>query len=282
MSDTCPTCSRPVKIDRRFCKFCTADVGFPNVRYARRPDELLALKRRVTNAKRVIKRKGTTAEHMRFTAIINASKLVINRNVRQLAAWLARDNKLYLNFYKLKRLDENFQEDKWNYQRISAENAVNPLFFEDLSIAAITADDVGMSYYGECSIFIREDTIASRTTVFEENPFSFNVKHGVIAGAMPPAGYRATWADRATLATAKLGAKLHPSASDGDLAELIMARLRGAANCDFIEAHVYGDIHAECIEKVVCVKPKTKADRLIWRDQRSRLSLMGIDVKEIV
>lgn len=281
MSDACPTCSRPVNVDRRFCKFCTTDAGFPNVRYANRKDERATLRRRVSKAKRAISRNGTNDEHVRLEAMVRASKLVINRNVRQLAAWLARDNKLYLNFYKLKRLGEDYNEDHWNYQRISAENAVNPMFYEELSIAAITSDDVGMSYYGECSIFIREDSIAVRTTVFEENPFTFNNKHGVIAGTMAPAGYRAIWAERSALATAKLGPHLKPGATDDDLAELIMARKRGAADCDFIEAHIYGDIHAECIETVVCVKPKTKADRLIWRDQKSRLVAMGIHVSEL-
>lgn len=281
MSDACPTCSRPVKTDRRFCKFCTTDAGLPNVRYARRADERSALKRRVSRARLAIRRNGTIAEHARLVAMMDASKLVINRNVRRLASWLARDNKLYLNFYKLKRLGEDYNEDQWNFQRSSAENAVNPMFYEELSIAAVTADTVGMSYYGECSIFIREDAIAVRTTVFEENPFTFNEKHSVIAGKMAPAGYRATWADRSVLATAKLGADLKPGATTDDLAELIMARTRGAADCDFIEAHVYGDIHAECIETVVCVKPKTKADRLIWREQKSRLVAMGIHVSEI-
>ena len=280
MSDACPTCGRSVLSELRFCKFCTGDAGFPNVRWANLKPEVTALSRRAAKARRAAIKSGTLAEHDRLVAMAQTSQLVINRKLRQLASWINRDNKLYLNFYKLKKLDPSYTEDIWNMQRNSAENAVNPLFYDDLSIAAITVDGVGMSYYGEYSIFVSENAIANRTTVFEENPFTFNKRHRVIAGKMAPAGFRAPWQNRAALASAKLGAKLTPGATDADLAELVMARTRGASDCDFIEAHVYGEIHAECIVSVVGPRPKVRSEFIIWRDLKRQLAELGASVIE--
>lgn len=280
MTDTCPSCRRSVQIDHRLCRYCTADLGCPNVRVANRPAERSCLARRKAAARRTANKAKAGPEYDRLSELAARSRLVINRNIRQLSEWLESRDELYLNFYKLRKHGRYSVEDEWNLQRISAENTVNPWYFEELVIGAITIDDNGMDYYGAYTIFIREDAIATRSTVFEENPFIFNERHQLTSGKMPPEGYRAAWPDRADLVVAKLGARLAPGASDGELAELVMSRRRDAATCDFVEAHVYGDLRAESIESVKGHRPTERADLRIWRRQCWKLADLGIKMAE--
>ena len=281
MKDICPTCTREVRLDQRHCGYCTADAGYPNVRYATRPEEVASLRKRAERVRKAVRRRKLQAEHDLLLALGGQSRLVINRGLRQLSDWLESSNKLYETFYRRKNKGEQFKEDVWNLQRIAAENTISPHFFEHLTIAAISADGIGMSYYGDYSIVVREDAIAHRTTVFEENPFHFNTRHKVISGQAPPPGYRAPWPERGVLVSAKLGGQIKPGATRDDLADLLMSRSRGEAECDFVEAHVYGDIHSECIDAVIGPPPTQRADRLIWTRLKRLLAKNGARVTEI-
>ncbi|MGH6615752.1 hypothetical protein [Sphingomonas sp.] len=280
MKEACPICTRMIQIDQRQCSYCFSDIGFPNVRYAMRAEECTALEHRLAAAQKVIEEANLQYEYDLLLFMTEKSKLVINRKFRQLSHWLYSENRLYRNFYKRRQSGESYTEDEFNLQRISAENTVSPLFYDQLNYAAITVDGVGMPYYGEYSIIVREDAIAHRTTVFEENPFIFSERHGIVSGKMPPPGYRTVWDRRAKLIAAKLAERLSKGACDADIAELVMNRNRGAATCDFVEAHVYGDILLDCIETVVGPKPASRPDRIAWRHMRQLLVELGADVME--
>lgn len=281
MGDKCKSCTKPIAVDILICGHCDVQAEYPNVRYAQRLGEKRGLTRRLKKAKEEVAKNGTAAEHAVLMTQVGASALVINRHLSHLRDWLDRNDKLYVNFYRKKAEGVPWTEDEWNMQRIAAESAISPYFFTALNIAAITTTDEGLSYYGAYSIFIREDEIAHRTTVFEENPFYFNRRHKVIAGRMPPSGYRAQWKDRDKLASAKLSKKLKKGMTSAQIDELVMQRQRARANCDFIEAHVYGEIPASAITQVVGPRPVLGGDRQIWNSLKRQLKLLGATVSEM-
>ncbi|MEO0463833.1 MAG: hypothetical protein AAF127_11930 [Pseudomonadota bacterium] len=223
---------------------------------------------------------GQVAELDQLKKFARSTNLVINRRLGQLSTWVESEGQTYYNFHHKRRLGLKFDGDSWNLQRISAENAVNPLFFEHLCVGALTADKVGMRYYGEYSIFLRPDAFEHRSTVFEENPFSFAKKFSVAAGEMPPHGFRAPWSARALLVEAKLGGKLVSGMTEEQIKALILAPERGDSDCDFIEVHIYGSLHVSAMARVVGPKPKQPTDKIIWDRLSAKLNELGTEVIE--
>jgi hypothetical protein len=130
----------------------------------------------------------------------------MNRRLDDLHSWSVSSSPFFASFHSQVRDGAIAARDNgWDEQRISAENTINPFVFEKLQVAALSLDDLGMTYYGLYCVTLREKFIANRASVFEENPFIFCKKHSVFSGGFPPLGYRATWANRAALARAKLG-----------------------------------------------------------------------------
>lgn len=275
MIDPCPNCAREIPLDGRLCDYCMADAKPPNVRFAERKGEVERLGKREENAAAAATAAGTRAEQARLVELVRASKLVINRRLRSLSLWLESEDELYVNFYKLRERGVRMSNDVFNRQRISAENTISPTFADQLVIGAITIDGRGMNYYGDYSVLVCDDAIRVRATVFWENPFEFNQRMNVVSGKDPPEGYRAPWSDRHKLASAKLTGQLVQGAGDAALAALVMGPDRSSEQCDFIEVHVWGDIHAEAIESVLPPDTIPDEDRSLWDHLRSKLARKG-------
>ncbi|HEX8448988.1 MAG TPA: zinc ribbon domain-containing protein [Allosphingosinicella sp.] len=275
MSDQCPNCRREIDLHERFCPFCTADAKPPNVRFAERTSEAAALAGLEAAADSKVAAAGTQVEQERLVELARTSELVINRGLRSLAHWVEGEDELYVNFYKLKERGVRMANDVFNRQRISAENTISPTFADQLVIGALTVDGRGMDYYGGYSVLVREEAIRTRATVFWENPFEFNKRMKIVSGQDPPEGYRAVWGERHRLASAKLSERLTKGADDGDLAKLMMGPDRSARDCDFIEVHVWQDIHADAIRAVVPPDTIAEADRSEWEHLREKLVKKG-------
>lgn len=276
MSDLCPNCAREVALDERVCRICGADALAPNVRYASRDGEIAALAKREKRAVSAAKKKKAVAALDRLRDLAQTSRLVINRKLRALSLWVESDDELYVNFYRLRQLGVRMVDDRFNRHRISAENTISPLFFEQLVVGALTIDGKGMPYYGGWSVLIRDADIRVRATVFWENPFTFNKRKRIVSGDDPPEGYRTTWGRRDSLAVAKLGDRLDSTDDDSQLAKRFMGPDRASEHCDFIEVHVHGPIHADAIEEVVEPSHMSAADRTDWKHLRKKLEAKGI------
>lgn len=144
-----------------------------------------------------------------------------------------------------------------------------------------TSRSEGVAKYGPFSINLREDMISNRTTVFEENPFTFCDRHACRPNKPFPAGYRATWLRRAELAMAKLHSKIEPGMSPALFPAILLESDPTKSETDFVEAHVYGPVHPKAISRVVLsTEPKARADKLIWKRVRRKLVEMGVEVEE--
>ncbi len=279
MTDRCTKCDGEVPLDRRECPVCSQPAGFPNVRMAERPNEVAALDRRVAAARASAAIQGLGAELDALARAVTGSKAVMNKRLAALHSWVSDSNPLLNSFYR--QVDAGRQHDRsaWDEQRSAAEAAINPYCYRELVYAALTLDDKGLTYFGEYSVLLKELTIEDRASVFEENPFLFNRRHGVVAGSSPPRGYRGPWNRRADLAIAKLHSKLVHGMSEPEFADLLMER-RQSRSGDFVEVHIYGPVNRLGVEKVTGSKPPRRADRALWSQTARALKDLGAVVEE--
>ena len=272
----CEQCGHDVPHSERVCPVCGKDAGYPNVRLAESLSEVAALGTRFAAAVLSADVRGVAGELASFSLAVGSSKAVMNRRLDSLQSWLNSNNPRWISFHQQVRSGGRLPEDtSWDQQRTSAENTINPSFFKDLSDAALSLDRLGMAYYGPYCVVLKEELIAHRASVFEENPFEFNRRHSVISGQMPPPGYRAPWARRDQLAVSKLVDKVLSGMSDTDFPDVLMEPRREAADCDFMEVHIYGPIHHVAIEHVSGPIPKVRPDRAIWKQVKRRLRDLG-------
>jgi hypothetical protein len=261
---------------------CTADVGYPNVRAAQQSQEIDALKARVLHAEVSARAHNAETELAGFAKSVASARAVMNRSLGTLHAWLNSANPLFVAFHQQVRSGTRYAgDDVWDQQRISAENTVNPIYFDQLNFAALSLDRTGLTHYGQYCVILKDNLIAHRSSVFEENPFIFCRRHSIISGQPAPVGYRATWADRPHLAVAKLGGKIGSGTLTSSFPDILMEPLRGDPNCDFIEVHVFGPIHIAAIEHVRGPRPAEAADRALWKQAKRKLKSLGATWDEV-
>ncbi|THD53170.1 MAG: hypothetical protein E8A46_11470 [Bradyrhizobium sp.] len=196
----------------------------------------------------------------------------MNRRLDDLHSWSVSASQFFASFHSQVRDGVLAARDNgWDEQRTSAENTVNPIYFDKLQVAALCLDDLGMTYYGAYCVTLREKLIANRASVFEENPFIFCRNHSVYSGAAPPIGFRATWPNRSRLAKAKCAAKISASTDQKDFPAILMGADRDSDKCDFIEVHIYEKVGRDAIETVTGPVPDDEDDRLLWEQVKRKL-----------
>ncbi len=137
-----------------------------------------------------------------------------------------------------------------------------------------------MTGYGGLTIVLSEVSIRSRATVFEKNTMQFCREHGVIAGEAAPLGYRAEWADKGTLAVAKLHAKILPDTSKDKFPGILMDR-SGATTADFVEVHIYGPIHRRAFTRVLGKEPTRRADKVLLNSIKRKLRTINVPFEKL-
>ncbi len=264
----------------RQCIRCGSDIGFPNVRLARRANERGPLFIRAVQSRRA---GSTSAAQDRLRALARTAgncTVVMNRRLGTLFSWITGDDPLLHPYHRQVERGRPPGDDDWNAVRESAEAAVLPYCYQEINFAALSPDGRGMDYYGPYLVTLKLDLVAHRTTLFEENPYFFFKHHGVLTGTRPPVGYRARWRERRSIAIAKLGdaARADPTLP---IEDLIMGANGDAPSCDFIEAHIYGTIHRDCIQRVEGPLPADPVEREFWRLLQQTLHSRGVEVKQV-
>jgi hypothetical protein len=278
----CPECGAMVASSSRFCPGCYRDVGYPNVRLASQPEEKAALSARVRSAEAALAGQSCSDALDRFGAAVAASKAVIARSIGILHSLVKSDNQLYVNFHKQVQSGARLPEsNQWDKGRVAAESTILPHIYENISFGSLTLDGRGILSYGELFVTLKEQMIAHRATVFEENPFIFCNRHKVIAGTDPPKGYRAIWAERDQLAKAKLYAKLSRDTEAADFPTILSDSSAGEGDGDFIEVHIHGPIHRRAIERVIGYRPKRGPDLALWKSVGRELARLGATLEAI-
>lgn len=233
-------------------------MGFPNVRAARRAEELTALAERYEEAARSAEAGGYQDALVKFRRAMAFSRAVICRSVSKAKELVSNDNELYASFYELVGVGARRPEaTQVEYDRLIADDLLFPYYRSEIRFAALSLDGNGVTAYGTCSMVLRDVAIESRATAFEENSVTFCLIRGLGFGKPVPPGYRAAWELRDLLACAKLHKALEDHPHEGSFPQILMS------SQDFIEVHIYGKLHRGSIESIRVSRPLLGPDEVL-------------------
>lgn len=280
---TCEKCGEPIAALDTACSVCGKDAGAPNVRFAGRPVEVAALDERVAEARISANAKGTIRVLNAFGVAVGHSRAVLSKSLGDLDTILQSSSKLMQAYHPAVRSGlRTPQNNGWDDIRESNDSRVNPHFFHLLHYAALSLNDEGVPHYGDYAISLETTFIDDRTTVFEENPALFNVKHPMSKDRMVPLGYRAPWDARDKLAMAKLQYKITITTETGDFPDILLEKtISSSGDSDFIEVHIYGKLHARTFQHVRGPVPEDPLEALLWERTKASLQELGATWQEI-
>lgn len=267
-------CKENVPDHLRNCVVCGADAGYPNVRMAERPDEVLALERRFQDAIQQARIKCSEEVTEQFRLAVSSSDAIISRPLTKLMELISSDNELYTTYYHQVESQSRLpQMNEYDQGRAAIDSVLFPNYYAEIRFAMLSLDGHGLDYYGACAIALKEVAIQDRATVFERNSFDFFQENKIIAGKPPPVGYRATWKTRDRLAVSKLGVKIDKGTAPSVFPAMLISNKNGKS--DFVEVHIYGPIHRRAIKSVVLKQPSKKADKTLLKSMRNKLAKIG-------
>lgn len=274
-----PECGEGVPAHLRHCVVCETDAGCPNVRAAEIAVERAALAGRVQAAYDDADTRGCRDCLDRFRAAVGLSKAVVARSVGKISELMNADNELYATFYQLVDSKSRLPEDnEWDKGRESVDSLLFPHYHKEIRFAALSLNEQGVAGYGGMTLVLKDGAIRERATVFEKNTVVFCRERQVVAGTEAPAGFRASWKERGDLAVAKLHKSLDTATPDDRFSEILMPS-SGERTSDFIEVHIFGELHRRAIAKVTGKEPRERADRALLRSMRTKLAALGVPVE---
>lgn len=276
-----PECGEGVPAHLRHCVVCETDAGCPNVRAADNIREKHALAQRVREACDDAEARGCIEQLGKFQDAVMQSKAVIARSVAKISELVNNDNELYSTFYQQIDAKSRLPEDnEWDAGRESVDSLLFPHYHKEIRFASLSLNERGLPGYGGLTLVLKDGAIRDRATVFEKNTMVFCREHSVVAGSSVPIGFRAVWKDRADLAVAKLHTEITADTTDAHFPEILVPS-SGERTSDFVEVHVYGELHRRAIAKVTGKEPKEKADKLLLRSVKTKLASLGVPVETV-
>lgn len=260
----CPICSSEFRASDEKCATCGTHLGFPNVRAAAEQAEKEALAKRYEDAFFGAQARGADDQLRLFELAVSRSKAVVGMTLYRLRELVADGSQLYTNYYLAVRgMVRQAAQEEFDRHRRSVDAILFGSYAEQIGFAALTLNGSGLKSYGTYSVILRDITISKRSSLLEENSFTFVQEHGLKPGDRIPPGYQATWEDRQQLAVAKLADLIHSGSTENDFPDILL-KVADTRNEDrFIEVHIFGQFNRNSIEsvagKTVCKRPDETA-----------------------
>ena len=275
-------CGTSVPPSSRECPGCGRDAGFPNVRAAQTPAEKTALDGRLASAEVSAAAGGYKAVLDSFGEAMNSSFAVIARPLPVIEHILLNERAIYTSYHQQlaegARLPEDNEYDKY---RESVDSMLFSGYYKYIRFGCLSLSADSAREYGDYAMVLKEEMIAHRASVFEENPFEFVKRHRLIATTPIPFGFRAEWERRSVLARAKLYPELTASSTESAFPRILLGTSRTTSLSDFIEVHIYGPISRATVARLVGAQPSTREDRTVWKSLQRKLPSLGIQVDVI-
>lgn len=243
----CEFCGEPVPLIAMSCPHCGRPSLFPNVREAEDAEERAALARRYEIAVEAAELRGATDVMRAFESAARASKAVIARPLAEAERLASSDRALYSTYYRLIEAEVLLPSgEKWDSMRQIADTILFSLNAKHIRFAALSMDESAPASYGECCLVLREDRIAHRASLFEDNSAIFIADQRY---NLEP-GFRATWEERAMLCVAKLAERLQVDTPSSQFPRVLMEPGATSAEDRFVEVHIWGTLTRRSLEKV--------------------------------
>jgi hypothetical protein len=238
-TETCQFCNYEIPVSSDRCPNCARPSLFPNVKAAENPAEKAALDQRHQQAFSQTDPAAIPVVQQFEAATAQQSQAVIARYSSDVYTFASSDRNLYPSFYQLLQAGARLPADNfWDKVRPVIDEKLFPYYKDHIRFAALSLDGRGLGHYGDCFMVLKEDIIAHRATVFEENSIVFVHRRQLPETADMPPGYRAIWENRGRLAVAKLAHAIDANTTETDFPALLLRNGATSDDDDFIEVHI--------------------------------------------
>jgi hypothetical protein len=280
-SRNCTYCKNSFPLSASLCPHCGRPSYYPNVDMANEVDERAALENRYQAAKRDAVSRNADVPLQDFENSVRVSQAVLARSDIEVHRLASSDKQLYATYYQLTEAGVRLPEgDQWDMLRELADTVLFPGYKKEMRFAALTLDGIGLTNYGSCWIVFREEMIAHRASVFEENSALFVERHKIEISRNPnlPKGHRATWDERAKLCVAKLSGKVDSTTRSDKYSGLLLKQGATSEDDEFIEVHIWGPMTALTMERVTVTDPKSRYRAIIIKAIKAKLAKHNVQV----
>ncbi len=278
--DLCQHCNfdLPVLLER--CPHCARCGPAPNVRAARVPVERKALDSRYQRAISDAISRGCGGIVSDFETALTESRAVINRSKKAVLE-LIKNQGMPSHYYQLIE-SESGQAGGWALLRELADTILFGGQKAQIRFAALSLNGKGLSNYGECALVLRDELIAHRASVFQENSSLFMERQQIKISRRPvlPPGYRAAWNERGKLCVAKLAGMITPNTKSRDFSTLVLRSGATPDEDEFIEVHIWGPLTVRAVEHVIVSSRigEGRSNKALTRTLCDTLERIGVPV----
>lgn len=277
----CPECKNEIPQPSPQCPHCGRPGIFWNVAEVEDVEERKALESRYQRAKVDSLARGAEPRVQDFENATNHSTAVLARSEQELLRLASSSKQLYATYYS--QLESGLKlpdGDEWDVLREVADTLLFPKYKNEIRFAALSLNGVGLANYGSCSVSLKDEMIAHRSSLLEENSALFMERHGVKAGRASnlPKGFRATWSERSKLCVAKLSRRIDSTTKDSEFAHILLSQGATSADDEFVEVHVYGPISVLTMDKVTVTETSMRKKSVIIRTIKAKLAKFGVSV----
>jgi hypothetical protein len=166
---------------------------------------------------------------------------VLGSTLNKLKPIILRDRDIFATFHELAELrflrESAAGGPDWNVVRPNAETAMlgSPKLINQLHYAALSLDGRSLPHYGECTILLREEMIAHRSSLFQENSAVYYHNHGYKF----PLGWRCTWTERGKLCVVKVVGRIDAATKPSEFPELLLNPGSSGIDDEFVEVQIF-------------------------------------------
>jgi hypothetical protein len=277
---SCASCGHPVPLDWNLCPHCARPSLYPNVRAAEQETEREALAERHRLAVQDAEASGCGEVVRSFEAATGASHAVLSRSLGEVERLANSDRQLYATYYQLLEAEVKLPDGEvWDRLRRLADEALFPNFKERIRFGALSIDGTGLPGYGEWTLVLRDEMIAHRASLLEDNSALLMERWAYTL----PEGRRATWPERALLCVAKLAGQLGSDTAEAEFPALLVRSVGARPEDDeFVEVHIWGPMSSWTFARVVLSHPRgaVTTSKARVKALRAKLAAVGIDLEE--
>jgi hypothetical protein len=240
-----------------------------------------ALNRRYQVAKADAIKRGADAVLQHFESALAGSAAVIARSDSEVLLLASNTRRLFATYYQQIESGSRLPDgDEWGSVREITDSILFPNYKELIHFAALSLNGIGLSNYGNCSITLREDRIAHRTSVLEDNSVLLMERHRVQVKrkATVPRGFRATWKEREKLCVAKLAGSIDSTTKSDQYSGILLKQGTSSEYDEFVEVHIFGPMSVFTIAAVRVTEPTTRRRATVVSALKSKLAKHGVAV----
>jgi hypothetical protein len=276
-STKCPSCKNDIPPSASICPHCGFQHDFPNVIAAKK--EQASLEDRYKSAVDEADVRGSLKNVEDFENALLFSRAVINRPATALLRLLQSENELYATYYQLSAT--RLQNDEvWDSPRQSADAIFFTGYQHEIRFGALSLDLIGLTAYGDCCLILRENLIAHRASLVEQNTAEFVIDNRIVQTKNIPKGLRSTWIDRGKLGISKLAKRIDATTSSDKFPDLLLTRRSVPdGRDDFVEVHIFGQMTIRTVEEIAFTKERyNKAESAIIKSIKEKAKTFGVKI----